>query len=164
MRSFTGQTFEEPGDIRVFHKPFDADAFLDQVGGMIAAAKRRGERRGRASARVCGSASDGSRRGAKPAPRIDLVLYVSAASENSRRALSSVRAVLARFKASQVKFSVCDLAVDPERATDDLVVFTPTLVKRAPGPRTWLVGNLEHDEALMDLLDGSGVDRREGRA
>ena len=39
-------------------------------------------------------------------------------------------------------------------------VFTPTLVKRGPGPRTWLIGNLDHADLLVDLLDVSGVDRR----
>ena len=38
--------------------------------------------------------------------------------------------------------------------------YRPTLVKRGPGPRTWIVGNLDQDELLVDLLDVSGVDRK----
>jgi two-component system response regulator GlrR len=41
-----------------------------------------------------------------------------------------------------------------------MVVFTPTLVKRGPGPRTWVIGNLDQTEVLIDLLDVNGVDRR----
>jgi len=40
------------------------------------------------------------------------------------------------------------------------VIFTPTLAKQGPGPRTWIVGNLEPVDALMDLLEVDGVDRR----
>jgi hypothetical protein len=40
------------------------------------------------------------------------------------------------------------------------VLFTPTLVKRGPGPRTWIVGNLDQPELLTDLLDVSGVERK----
>ena len=37
---------------------------------------------------------------------------------------------------------------------------TPTLVKRGPGPRTWLLGNLDRPELLVDLLEVNGVERR----
>jgi KaiB domain len=40
------------------------------------------------------------------------------------------------------------------------VVFTPTLVKRGPGPRTWIVGNLDQPELLVDVLEVSGGDRK----
>ena len=43
--------------------------------------------------------------------------------------------------------------------TIDLILYTPTLVKRGPGPRPWIVGNLDQDEFLIDLLELSGVDR-----
>jgi hypothetical protein len=33
-------------------------------------------------------------------------------------------------------------------------------VKQGPGPRTSIIGNIEQHEALTDLLDASGVDRR----
>jgi hypothetical protein len=97
--------------------------------------------------------------------KIELVLYTSAVSEKSQKAVRSIRNVLERYETSQVSFSICDLssggAVD---ADQDSIVFTPTLVKRGPGPRTWIVGNLDQPDLLVDLLEVSGVDRkRDGR-
>lgn len=154
----TGQTFDEPDDIRVFHKPFDLDSFLGQIGEMVSATKRRRQLGTRATAPQGGTAND--RNGRRPATKVELVLYVSPASENCRRAKAVIENVLERFESSQVRFSILDVAANPEHAAADSVLFTPTLVKRVPGPRTWIIGNLEHDEVLMDLLDGSGVARR----
>jgi two-component system response regulator GlrR len=51
-----------------------------------------------------------------------------------------------------VRLTVCDLAADPEAADADNVVFTPTLVKRQPLPRTWILGDLTRPETVKDLL------------
>jgi hypothetical protein len=40
---------------------------------------------------------------------------------------------------------------------EDAVVFTLTLVKRGPGSRTYIVGNLNKASIVADLLDVSGV-------
>ena len=96
-----------------------------------------------------------------PPPRIDLVLYVSAASEKSRKALRAIQSVLELYVSSQVKFATCDLSERPQEGEVDAVLFTPTLVKLGPGPRTSIIGNLDHhQDILTDLLDASGVDRR----
>jgi hypothetical protein len=100
------------------------------------------------------------RRGAPPAPRIDLVLYTSGASERSQKALRKVQEVLERYDAAQVKFSTCDMSLRPQDGEADAIVFTPTLVKQGPGPRTAIIGNLEREDVLCELLDASGVERR----
>jgi len=152
--------FEEPNDIRVFHKPVDLDPFLDRMADIVAATKRRREFSGvsRASAPPRWLAHDG-RRPVRRA-RLDLVLYVSAASEKSQRALRTIYRVLERYNSSQVNLTVTDLSNKPTSGDEDAVVFTPTLVKRGPGTRTWIVGNLDQDDLLIDLLDVSGVDRK----
>jgi hypothetical protein len=156
----TEGTFDEPDDIRVFHRPYDVDSFLGTIGEMVAATKRRRPTRTRAGKAAGACANDRNGNGQRARHKVDLVLYVSPASENCRRAKRAIENVLERFDVSQVHFTILDVAADPEYAAGDSVVFTPTLVKRAPGPRTWIIGNLENDEVLMDLLDGSGVARR----
>jgi two-component system, cell cycle response regulator CpdR len=37
---------------------------------------------------------------------------------------------------------------------------TPTLVKRYPAPRMWLIGNLRETEIVADILRGCGVDAK----
>jgi hypothetical protein len=93
-------------------------------------------------------------------PRIDLVLYTSPESERSQRAVRAVHQVLKRYDERQIRFTTCDLSQRPQDGDADSVVFTPTLVKQGPGPKTAIIGNLEREEVLLDLLDASGVDRR----
>jgi CheY-like chemotaxis protein len=160
----TAHEFDEPSDIRVFHKPLDLDPFLDRMGSIVAHAQKR---RGNGSAthpplKLHGISHDGARPG--KSAKIDLVLYISASSEKCQKAIRAIHGVLERYDTSQVKFTICDLSGRPSLGDADSVVFTPTLVKRSPGPRTWIVGNLDQPELVVDLLEVSGVDRkRDGR-
>lgn len=158
----TGHDFEEPDDIRVFHKPFDLDPFLDRMGAIVSAAKHR--RQGsRTRSRVNGGEVSNDHTGRSPKPvKIELVLYVSRSSEKCQKALRTVDLVLQQYDATQIRYTVRDLSGHPSSADEDSVVFTPTLVKRGPGPRTWIVGNLDQAELLIDLLELSGVDRKRG--
>jgi two-component system OmpR family response regulator len=158
----TGHDFDEPSDIRVFHKPFDLDPFLDHMTHIVAMAKRR---RARNETRPGGNGHAGSNHhGPARRRKIELVLYTSAASEKCQRAIRSIQQVLDRYERDQVSFTICDLSGDPEAGDADAVVFTPTLVKRGPGPRTWIIGNLDQPELVVDLLEVSGVDRRRDRS
>ena len=49
---------------------------------------------------------------------------------------------------------------NPERAEEDAVYFTPMLVKRAPLPRTFVVGDLSNAAAVVELLESCGVSVR----
>ena len=129
--------------------------FIDRMGALEAQTRR--SRPLVTPSRPVSRANANSNKGRE---KIELVLYTSPSSEKSQKALRAVRAVLADYDGSQVKFIVCDLST-ASGAEADSVVFTPTLVvKRSPGPRTWIVGNLDHPDLLIDLLEVSGVDRR----
>lgn len=155
----TGHDFEAPDDIRVFRKTVDLEAFLGGVGDILANARRtRAKRAVRGEKRSADSAGD--KPGARSRKLIDLVLYTSPASDKCQKAIRTVQQVLDRYNAAQVNFTICDVAQNPDGAQEDSVVFTPTLVKRGPGPRTWLIGNLDQPELLVDLLEVSGVARR----
>jgi CheY-like chemotaxis protein len=156
----TGHEFEEPSDIRVFHKPLDIEPFLDRMGEIIARTRQRSLKRStRPPSPARGTSHDRPPRGGK-AVKIELVLYVSASSEKCQKALRTIQQVLEMYEAQQVSFFVCDLSGKPALAEEDAVVFTPTLVKRGPGTRTWIVGNLDQPDLVVDLLEVSGVDRR----
>lgn len=122
-------------DLEVVHKPLDLPAFLGQLRRIREAA---------AAARKA-AARDA------PAPAVELVLYVSAHSLASAVALANLRSAM-RDGPPGVKLEVCDLAAQPEAAEADNVVFTPTLVKRHPGPRTWILGDLSRPDAVSDLF------------
>ena len=156
----TGHDFEEPDDIHVFHKPLDLDPFLDRMSTIVAFAKRRLRRAAGGSGNGRPVVAHDGRRRPFTEPKLELVLYTSAASEKSRRAVRAIQEVLERYDRSQISFTICDLSGDPEKGDADAVVFTPTLVKRGPGPRTWIVGNLDQPDLLIDLIDVSGVNRK----
>jgi CheY-like chemotaxis protein len=157
----TGHDFEEPSDIRVFHKTPDIEPLLDKMGQIVASTRRRATSTRPPQAHR-GTSND--RQGNGRSTKIELVLYTSSESEKSLKAIRSIRRVLEQYEAADISFAVCDLSGRPSSADEDAVVFTPTLVKRGPGPRTWIVGNLDQPELLVDLLEVSGVDRkRDGR-
>ena len=91
---------------------------------------------------------------------VDLVLYVNNVWITSACARENIEKILECFVQSQVRLTVCDIAKEPLAVEEDQVVFTPTLVKRNPLPRAWLIGDLSDHAAIMSLLDQSGVERR----
>jgi hypothetical protein len=116
------------------------------------------------SRRHRGHAPDGPRRQADGtlrgvSTRLELILYVSAYSPASIRAELAMKEVLKSFAADDISYSVCDLAEYPREAERDRVIFTPTLVKRFPGPRAWVLGNLENPSIVVELLMAAGVTR-----
>ena len=131
----------------VVGKPIDLDRFLEQVRRIL---KMSGGSPSPA-VNVAGAAR-------RPVPaKIELVLYVSAASPASMHAQANMERVLASFDRDDVAYSVCDLQRNSETADHDRVVFTPTLVKRHPAPRLWIVGDLRDGDIVADLLRTSGV-------
>ena len=137
----------ELSDLEVIPKPLDLDNFLDQV------------------TRVLGATNpDDSANEAGQAGRsrflVELVLYVSSSSPPSIQARRNLERVLDGFDRSQVKYSVCDLGRDPLAGEADRVTFTPTLVKRYPEPRMWLLGNLREVDVVADLLRVCGEDAK----
>ena len=85
---------------------------------------------------------------------VELILYVSADSPRSAKAISNIRNVLARYRSDRVSLTICDLAKTPALGADDSIAFTPTLVKRSPGPRTFILGHISNPDVLVELLEG----------
>jgi DNA-binding response OmpR family regulator len=131
----------------VIHKPFDLDELVERVRYRV---EGEGPRRRRSALRPDDRPENG---GAPECPDpVELILYVSSQSARSHAALRNIRNVLKRFKSSRVKLTVCDLAIDPAGGIEDSVAFTPTLVRRTPGPRTFILGHVTNPDLLMELL------------
>lgn len=142
----------------VFQKPFDLDHLVSHVRQRLddGAPKRpqRQEAR-RAHSRNRGGTNhndDGC-----PEP-IELILYVSADSPRSANAINNIKRVLARYRSDKVTLTICDLARNPMLGEADSIAFTPTLVKRSPGPRTYILGHITNPDVLVELLDGCDLD------
>jgi DNA-binding NtrC family response regulator len=135
-------------DVPVIGKPLDLDRFLEQVRSILIAAA--GDGNGQSS----------SVESSHSAYRVELVLYISSASPASIQARRNLERLLAQFEATQVKCSICDLGREPLAGEEDRIAFTPTLVKRFPEPRMWVLGNLRETDVLSDLLRVCGVDAK----
>lgn len=143
-------------DVEVVPKPLDFDRFLEQVRQVL-------------SAPAAEEPEDDSQtrgapdtdRGRQAEHKVEFILYVSSASPASLQATQNLERVLQTFDRRQVKFSICDLGTDPAAGAADRIAFTPTLVKRFPEPRMWVLGNLREAQILADLLRVYGVDSLE---
>ena len=139
----------------VFPKPLDLDDLLREVRRAVDNTVATDGRRRPPTPRHDGHSGRGARAGkrddgAKGA--IELVLYVSSESVHSAAALRNIRQVLSQFD-GRVTLTVHDLSKNPERGDADGVHFTPALLSRGPGPRTWIVGHLQNPQVIQAILD-----------
>jgi hypothetical protein len=111
---------------------------------------------------VSSGGTDMARAGSQPRRhKVELVLYVSSASPASIQARRNLEMLLSRFVTNQVRWSVRDLGREPLAGIEDRIAFTPTLVKRFPEPRVWVLGNLRETDLLADMLRLCGVESKE---
>jgi two-component system response regulator GlrR len=92
-----------------------------------------------------------------PERRIELVLYVTPDSISCHRARAAMQEILQDYDADAVDFRVYDLDEHLGDAQRDRIIFTPTLVKRWPDPKVWVLGDLTRRAVVIDLLDMAGV-------
>jgi DNA-binding NtrC family response regulator len=140
----------ELAEVEVISKPIDLDRFLEQVRRLLAAPE------GHHVTKPSGRRSDRA-----PEHRAELILYVSAESAASLQARRNLDRLLARFDGSQIKVTICDLGREPHAGEADRIAFTPTLVRRFPEPRMWVLGNLREADVVADMLRVAGVDAKE---
>jgi len=134
----------------VISKPFDLDDLIEHVRVRLTADKDGNGKDGasRSSRRPC------DQNGPPECPDpIELILYVGADAPRSADAIQNIKDVLSRFHSSRVSLTICDLSQEPAGGADT-VAFTPALVKRSPGPRTFILGHLTNPAIALELLEG----------
>lgn len=146
----------DPPDVRGYEivpKPFDLEDLVSTVKRRLSGGTFR-----RPKLPMTAPLSSGSGRGTDGDGRepIELVLYVSAHSPRSANAIKNIKDVLSRFESARVKLTICDLSQDPHQGLVDSIAFTPTLVKRSPGPRTFILGHIANPEILVEILEACG--------
>ena len=136
----------------VICKPFDLDDLVARIKMRLEGVRRQDL----ATRNAGGSRRPGDNDGGDCPDPIELILYVSPHSPKSAAAVSNIKRVLARFRSSRVKLTILDLAEHPLAGSADGVAFTPTLVKRSPGPRTFILGHITNPDVLVELLQACG--------
>ncbi len=94
--------------------------------------------------------------GAPRAAELELVLYVTSTSQESHRAIRNLHRALKPFDKNRFRLTIVDVANGDEDSyeslEEDRVIVTPTLVRRIPGPKTWIVGTLSPIDAVEEML------------
>jgi hypothetical protein len=142
---------EGVGEVKLVRKPLDLEKFLLQVRSIFDSLPARAQPAAAAPDPLAAPRPD-------EAEPIELRLYVSPGSAASLKARRTMERLLENVRAAHISFEVFDLALEPERAETDKVVFTPTLVKRAPEPRAWIVGDLSDPAVVADLIHMCGIE------
>lgn len=138
--------------VKIVHKPLDVDDFLSEVYALLAPARAAELEREKERLEGGGPAANGGH-------KVELVLYVSSHSPSSLKATRNMSRLMQTYPPGNIHFTVHDLstgALDP--AVQDRIAYTPTLVRRSPGPRTWVLGDLEDIQIVIDLIASAGLE------
>jgi DNA-binding response OmpR family regulator len=144
-----------PADVEgyeVIPKPFDLDHLVWKVRQHLESPTRRPQIAAPTTSRRAGDGHDDQ----CPTP-VELILYVSERSERTAQAVRTIERVIARFSSGQVILTIHDLSIDPATRIADAVAYTPTLLRRSAGPRTFILGHITSLEIVAHLLKGCGV-------
>ena len=79
-------------------------------------------------------------------------LYVAGDASNSAQALASLRVLCRAHLPERHEIEVVDVFKDPQRALEDGIFMTPTLVKLAPFPVRRIVGTLSQTQTVLQAL------------
>lgn len=79
-------------------------------------------------------------------------LFVAGDAPNSVQAVSNLRALCQSWIPERYAIEVVDVFLHPQRAMDERVFLTPTLLKLAPLPQRRIVGTLSHSGDVVDAL------------
>jgi circadian clock protein KaiB len=88
----------------------------------------------------------------KQAPKYLLRLYISGATERSKRALQNVRKICEEYVPGQYELRVIDIFQTPDEVGEDKVIVAPTLVKKLPLPVRRCVGDLSDTAKVVSDL------------
>ncbi len=142
---------------RVIRKPIDVDKLLAKLSEILAPVRSQELAKAKAHLEVTLDRHNDTAN----QKRIGFILYISEASTSSLRALRNLQKLLDEYEPSQINLQVVDLSKErPASFDEDRITFTPTLVKRNPEPRVYLLGTLEHIQAVADLLGDAKVERK----
>ena len=79
-------------------------------------------------------------------------LYVAGDAPNSIKARSNLDQICKEYLQDRYQIELIDVLQNPERALEDGILVTPTLVKVGPGPSSTMIGNLSETPRVLSAL------------
>jgi circadian clock protein KaiB len=86
---------------------------------------------------------------ARPDDFWDLRLYITGRTPKSMAVLSRLKDTCERHCEGRYRITVIDLVKQPQRASADQIVATPTVIRKWPLPARIFIGNLSTDSELL---------------
>jgi circadian clock protein KaiB len=81
-----------------------------------------------------------------------LKLYISGQTPRSERAIANLHRLCEEELSGEYELDIVDVLEHPERAVDEKIIATPTLVKELPPPLQCIVGDLSDKEKVLLVL------------
>ena len=82
---------------------------------------------------------------------LEFRLYIHGDTPRSKRAASHVELLCKRHLGKKYRLECVDLLEAPERALEDQILATPTLIKLNP-PRRRVLGDFTEEQQLLEIL------------
>ena len=84
--------------------------------------------------------------------KLVLQLYVSGMSPKSMEAIENIKRLCDEHLNGTFELEIIDLYKHPEAASEQQIVFSPSLIKRLPLPKKTLIGNFADTEKVIKGL------------
>ena len=84
--------------------------------------------------------------------KLVLQLYVSGMSVKSMEAIENIKRLCDEFLKDAFELEIIDIYKNPEAASEQHIVFSPSLIKKLPLPKKVLIGTLSDSEKVIKAL------------
>ena len=84
--------------------------------------------------------------------KLVLQLYVSGMSPKSMEAIENIKQLCDEHLKDAFELEIIDIYKNPERAAEQHIIFSPSLIKQLPLPRKTLIGTLADTEKVIKAL------------
>ena len=81
-----------------------------------------------------------------------LQLYVSGMTEKSMRAIENIKRLCDKYLKGAFKLDIVDIYKNPQVASEQQIVFSPSLIKIFPLPRRTMIGNFSDTDKVIKGL------------
>jgi circadian clock protein KaiB len=78
-----------------------------------------------------------------------LTLYVTGTSPRAQVAIANLESICQQELAGQYDLEIVDVLEHPQRAEDEKILATPTLIKQLPPPLRRVIGDLSDKEKVL---------------
>ncbi|MCL6258210.1 circadian clock KaiB family protein [Aquiflexum sp. TKW24L] len=81
-----------------------------------------------------------------------LTLYISGMSQKSMEAIDNLKWLCDKYLKDSFELEIVDIYKDPKLASEQHIVFSPSLLKKSPLPKKTLIGTLSDTKKVLQSL------------